>query len=67
MLGNVLNWPGWEAVPVDHKAIGGSETYYSGCQRKMGGQAAAGAQVQGVGVQGTLSLAFSREAGFVRP
>ena len=67
MLGNVFNWPGWrDAVPVDSEAIAGSETYYSGCQRKTGVQAGAGAQIPGgVGVQGTLQLSFSREAGFV--
>jgi hypothetical protein len=67
MLGNALDWPGWrDAVPVDSKAIEGSETYSSGCQRKKGVQAGAGAQVPGgIGVAGTLSLSFSREAGFV--
>lgn len=67
LLGNALNWPGWkDAVPVDSERIGGSETYYSGCQRKASVSAGAGAQIPGgVGVQGTLSLSFSREAGFV--
>jgi hypothetical protein len=66
-LGNAFNWPGWrDAVPVDSEAIEGSETYYSGCQRTTGGQAGAGVQIpSGVGVQGTLELSFSREAGFV--
>jgi hypothetical protein len=66
-LGNALNWPGWkDAAPVDSEAISGSETYYSGCQRKIAASAAAGVQIPGgVGADGTLSLSFSREASFV--
>ena len=66
-LGNALNWPGWkDAVPVDSETIGGSETFYSGCQRKIGVSAGAGVQIPGgVGVDGTLSLSFSHEASFV--
>jgi len=66
-LGNALNWPGWkEAVPVDPKPIEGSATFYSGCQRKTGASAGAGAQIPGgVGVDATLSLSFAHEASFV--
>lgn len=67
-LGNAFDWPGWtpDTVPVHSEPIEGSETYYSGCQRKTGGQAGAGVQVPGgIGAAGTLSLSFSREAGFV--
>ncbi len=65
-LGNAFDWPGWSRDTVDSEAIAGSETYYSGCQRKTGGQAGAGAGVPGgIGVQATLSLSFSSEAGFV--
>ena len=67
-LGNAFNWPGWtpNAVPVETEAIEGSETYYSGCQRKTGVQGGAGVQAPGgVGIEGTLSLSFSKAAGFV--
>jgi hypothetical protein len=67
-LGNVFDWPGWTpaAVPVESEAIEGSETYYSGCQRKTGIQGGAGVQAPGgVGIEGTLSLSFSKGAGFV--
>ncbi|MGH3189785.1 MAG: hypothetical protein ACRDOL_21485 [Streptosporangiaceae bacterium] len=66
LLGNAFDWPGWSRDTVGSEAIAGSETYYSGCQRKTGAQAGAGVRVPGgVGVQGTLSLSFTREAGFV--
>jgi hypothetical protein len=66
-LGNALNWPGWkDAVQVETETIGGSETFYSGCQRKAGISASAGMQIPGgVGVDGTLSLSFSHEGSFV--
>ena len=67
-LGNAFDWPGWtpDTVPVDTEPIEGSETYYSGCERKTGAHAEAGVQAPaGVGGQGTLSLSFSSEAGFV--
>jgi len=66
-LGNVLNWPSWkDAVPVDSETVVGSETFYSGCQRKTGVSAGAGVQIPGgVSVNSTLSLSFSREASFV--
>jgi hypothetical protein len=66
-LGDAFNWPGWrDAVPVDSENVGGSETFYSGCQRKSSVSAGAGAQIPGgVGLDGTLSLSFSREASFV--
>lgn len=66
-LGNTFNWPGCKnAMPVDSEDIGGSETFYSGCQRKISVSTGAGAQIPGgVGVDGTLSLSFSHEASFV--
>jgi hypothetical protein len=66
-LGNVFNWPGWkDLVPVDEEFVGGSETFYSGCQRKTGGTAEADLQIpSAIGVQATFSLSFSQEGGFV--
>src|SRR3989442_8307453 len=66
-LGNALEWPGWRtAVPVDRKPIGGSETYYAGCQRQAAAEAGGGAKVpSGLGAEATLSLSFTRSAGFV--
>jgi hypothetical protein len=66
-LGNALNWPGWkDAVPIDSETIGGSETYYSGCQRKIGVSTGASVEIPGgIGVAGTLSLSFSHQASFV--
>jgi hypothetical protein len=66
-LGNALNWPGWkDAVPVDSEPIRGSETFYSGCQRKIGVSVGTGLQIPGgVGADGTLSLSFSHEGAFV--
>jgi len=66
-LGNAFNWPGWkDGVSVDSEAIEGSETFYGGCQRKIGASADAGTQIPGgVGIAGTLSLSFSHEGSFV--
>jgi hypothetical protein len=66
-LGNALDWPGWRAaVPVDRETIGGSETYYAGCQRQAAPEAGGGAKVPGgLGAEATLSLSFTRSAGFV--
>jgi hypothetical protein len=66
-LGNAFNWPGWiNSALVDSETIGGSETYYAGCQREAAATAAAGIDVPGgLGAEARISLLFSRSASFV--
>lgn len=66
-LGNVFHWPGWkERVPVDSEVIAGSETHFSQCNREIGGDIGVGvSSFAGVGANGTVSLSFESESGFV--
>jgi len=66
-LGSIFNWPGMiKAVPTASDPIGGSETYYAGCERRRGATAAAGVNnPAGLEVDTKVALDFSREAGFV--
>jgi hypothetical protein len=65
-LGSSFDWPGWrEQFPDECVPASGKETHTYGATRHRGAAAGAGATAGTVGVDAAVTLAFSREAGFV--